>query len=298
MTRSFFLMRCLLLSLTLTVSPILIAANHAGDVKVVAVAKGIYMLAGKGGNIGLSTGKSGVLLIDDQYAPASESILAAIASKTSDPVRFVVNTHWHGDHTGGNENMGKAGAVIVAHENVRKAMSKDQFIEVFNMRSSAAPEIALPVITFTESMSFHWNDDTIQVMHVAPAHTDGDSVIYFQQANVIHAGDTFFNKMYPFIDVTTGGSIKGMISATDKLLAIANDKTKIIPGHGPLANKDELQAYHDMLVAMQKSIGDLKRAGKTRDAVIAAKPTKKFDSAWGEGFLKPDVWVGIVYDSL
>jgi len=298
MIRSFFLMRCLLLSLTLTVSPTLIAASHADDVKVVAVAKGIYMLTGKGGNIGLSTGKSGVLLIDDQYAPASESILTAIASKTSDSVRFVVNTHWHGDHTGGNENMGKAGAVIVAHENVRKAMSKDQFIEVFNMKAPASPEIALPVITFTESMSFHWNDDTIQVMHVAPAHTDGDSVIYFQQANVIHAGDTFFNKMYPFIDVTTGGSISGMIAATEKLLAIANGKTKIIPGHGPLANKDELQTYRDMLIAMQKRIGDLKRAGETRDAVIAAKPTKKFDSAWGKGFLKPDVWVGIVYDSL
>ncbi|PCJ84330.1 MAG: hypothetical protein COA54_13840 [Thiotrichaceae bacterium] len=147
-------------------------------------------------------------------------------------------------------------------------------------------------------MSFHWNDDTIQVMHVAPAHTDGDSVIYFQQANVIHAGDIFFNKMYPFIDVTTGGSIKGMISATEKLLAIANAKTKIIPGHGPLADKDELQAYRDMLVAMEKRIGDLKCDGKTRVAVIAAKPTKKFDSAWGKGFLKPDVWVGIVYDSL
>ena len=299
MIRSLFLKRCLLLSLILTVSPILIAANHnTDDVKVVAVAKGIYMLAGKGGNIGLSTGKSGVLLIDDQYAPASEKILAAIADKTSDPVRFVVNTHWHGDHTGGNENMGKAGAVIVAHENVRKAMSKDQFIEVFNMRSSPAPEIALPVITFTEGLTFHWNDDTIEVMHVAPAHTDGDSVIFFHQANVIHAGDTFFNKMYPFIDVSTGGSINGMIAATEKLLASANDKTKIIPGHGPLGDRNDLQAYRDMLVAMQKRIADLKRAGKARDAVIAAKPTKTFDSAWGKGFLKPDVWVGIVYDSL
>jgi glyoxylase-like metal-dependent hydrolase (beta-lactamase superfamily II) len=280
------------------ISPVITAANHASDIKTIELTKGIYMLAGKGGNIGLSIGKSGVLLIDDQYAPASEKVLAAITSRTNDPVRFVVNTHWHGDHTGGNENMGKMGAVIVAHENVRKAMSKDQFIEVFDMRSPASPEMALPVITFTEGMSFHWNDDTIEVTHVAPAHTDGDSVIHFHKANVIHAGDTFFNKMYPFIDVTTGGSIKGMISATDKLLVIANSKTKIIPGHGPLADKKDLQAYRDMLAAMEKNIGNLKRAGKTRDAVVAAKPTKSFDSVWGKGFLKPDVWVGIVYDSL
>ena len=299
MTRSYFLTRCLLAPLILVASPIVIADNHdQDDVKVITVAKDIYMLTGKGGNIGLSTGKSGTLLIDDQYAPASEKILAAIAGKTSDPVRFVVNTHWHGDHTGGNENMSKAGAVIVAHENVRKAMSKDQFIEVFNMEAPASPEIALPVITFTDAMSFHWNDDTIEVMHVTSAHTDGDSVIHFHQANVIHAGDTFFNKMYPFIDVNSGGSIAGMISAADKLLALANGKTKIIPGHGPLADKKDLQVYREMLVTMQKRIGDLKSAGKTRDAVIAAKPTKSFDSVWGEGFLKPDVWVGIVYDSL
>ena len=298
MTQPCSLLRYLVIALVTFTSPILTAENHDSEVKITSVAKGIYMLTGKGGNIGLSTGKSGVLLIDDQYAPASGEILAAIADKTSDPVRFVVNTHWHGDHTGGNENMGKAGAVIVAHENVRKTMSKDQFVAVFDMKVPASPEIALPVITFTESMNFHWNDDTIEVMHVAPAHTDGDSVIFFHQANVIHAGDTFFNKMYPFIDVTTGGSINGMIAATEKLLARANDKTKIIPGHGPLADKNDLQAYRDMLVTMQKSIAGLKRVGKTRDAVIAAKPTKSFDSAWGEGFLKPDVWVGIVYDSL
>jgi cyclase len=294
MTLSRLLVRCLIPMMVMFVSPI----ASATDIKTVKVTKGIYMLTGKGGNIGLSVGASGVLLIDDKYAPASKNILAAIAKQTNAPVRFVINTHWHGDHTGGNENMGKAGAVIVAHENVRKAMSKDQFIEVFNMKAPASPEIALPVITFVDGITFHWNGDTIEVMHVAPAHTDGDSIIYFKQANVIHAGDTFFNKMYPFIDVTTGGSIKGMISATDKLLTLANDKTKIIPGHGPLADKKDLQAYRDMLITMKKRISDLKNTSKTRDDVIAAKPTAGFDSAWGNGFLKPDVWVGIVYDSL
>ena len=294
MTLSQSFVRQLFLVMAILVSPI----SSADEIQTVEVTKDIFMLTGKGGNIGLSVGSSGVLLIDDKYAPASENILIAIAKKTSAPVRFVINTHWHGDHTGGNENMGKAGAVIVAHDNVRKAMSKDQFIEVFNMKAPASPKIALPVITFADAITFHWNDDTIEVTHVAPAHTDGDSVIYFKQANVIHAGDAFFNKMYPFIDVSTGGSIAGMISATDKLLILANDKTKIIPGHGPLADKGELQVYRDMLVTMKKRISDLKNSGKTRDDVIAAKPTADFDLAWGNGFLKPDVWVGIVYDSL
>ena len=294
MTLSQSFVRYLFLVMAILVSPI----SSADEIQTVEVTKDIFMLTGKGGNIGLSVGSSGVLLIDDKYAPASENILIAIAKKTNAPVRFVINTHWHGDHTGGNENMGKAGAVIVAHDNVRKAMSKDQFIEVFNMKAPASPKIALPVITFADAITFHWNDDTIEVTHVAPAHTDGDSVIYFKQANVIHAGDAFFNKMYPFIDVSTGGSIAGMISATDKLLILANDKTKIIPGHGPLADKGELQVYRDMLVTMKKRISDLKNSGKTRDDVIAAKPTADFDLAWGNGFLKPDVWVGIVYDSL
>ena len=287
-------MRYLLLILVMFVGPVAAAV----EIKAVEVAKGIYMLTGKGGNVGLSTGKSGTLLIDDQYAPTAKKLLAAIAKKTSAPVRFVINTHWHGDHTGGNETMGKAGAVIVAHENVRKAMSKDQFIKTFNMKSSPAPDIALPVITFTENMTFHWNNDEIEVKHVPSAHTDGDSVIYFKQANVIHAGDTFFNKMYPFIDVTTGGSIGGVISASEKLLDLANDETKIIPGHGVLANKKDLQAYHDMLVVMQKRIGELKYTGKSRDVVIASKPTADFDPVWGKGFLKADVWVGIIYDAL
>jgi len=290
-------MRWLLFLSALLLSSIA-AADDAINIKVIAVSDGIYMLMGKGGNIGLSTGRSGVLLIDDQYAPATKKILQAIAEKTSDPVRFVINTHWHGDHTGGNENLGKAGAVIVAHENVRESMSKDQFIKIFNKHVSAAPEVALPVITFVDGITFHWNDDTIQVMHVAPAHTNGDSVIHFHQANVIHAGDTFFNKLYPYIDVSNGGSIDGMILATDKLLGLANEKTKIIPGHGPLADKQDLQVYREMLVTMRNSIRDLKHSGKSRDDVIASKPTASYDPAWGKGFLKPDVWVGIVYDSL
>ncbi|MCP4406855.1 MAG: MBL fold metallo-hydrolase [Gammaproteobacteria bacterium] len=288
----------------LTTGPLLLTTLLASSVsmstelKTVAVTDDIYMLMGKGGNIGLSTGNSGTLIIDDQYAPATTDILSTIAEQTKDKIQFVVNTHWHGDHTGGNENLGKMGAVIVAHENVRETMSKDQFIEVFNMSAPASPKAALPVITFVDGITFHWNNDTIQVQHVATAHTNGDAIVHFKNANVVHAGDTFFNKMYPFIDVTHGGSIDGMIAATEKLLGMADEQTKIIPGHGPLANKTDLRAYRDMLVAVRSSIHDLKRTGKTRADVIAAKPTAAYDDKWGKGFLKPDVWVGIVYDSL
>ncbi len=267
-------------------------------IEAVPVADGIFMLTGRGGNIGLSVGDDGAFLIDDQYAPLTEKILAAIAEKTEHPVRFVINTHWHGDHTGGNENMGQAGAIIVAHENVRKRMSTEQFIKAFDTRVPPSPESALPVVTFTDSMTFHWNGDDIRVSYVGPAHTDGDSVIHFQKANVIHAGDTFFNGFYPFIDSSAGGGIDGMIAAADRVLAMADEKTKIIPGHGPLCQKAQLQASHDMLVVARDRIRKLMDEGNTRDEVIAAKPTADLDEEWGGGFLQPDAWVGIVFDGL
>ncbi len=268
------------------------------QIETVPVADGLFMLVGSGGNIGLSVGADGAFLIDDQYAPLTDKIKAAVSAQTDQPIRFVVNTHWHGDHTGGNEHMGEAGAIIVAHENVRKRMSTEQFLKAFNMRRPPSPPGALPVVTFTDAVTFHWNGDDIRVFHVAPAHTDGDAVIHFQKANVIHAGDTFFNGMYPFIDTSTGGSLDGMIAAADRILALADDATKIIPGHGPLANKADLIAYRDMLDTVRARIREMIQAGKTRDEVVAAKPTADLDAAWGKGFLQPDVWVGIVYDAM
>ena len=270
----------------------------ATRIEVVPVANGIFMLTGAGGNIGLSVGDDAAFVIDDQFAPLTKKILAAIAEKTDRQVRFVINTHWHGDHTGGNENMGQAGAIIVAHENVRKRMSTEQFIEAFDARVPPSPAAALPVVTFADSITFHWNGDDIRVFHVGPAHTDGDSVIHFQKANVIHAGDTFFNGLYPFIDSSSGGSIDGMIAAAELVLAIADEKTKIIPGHGPLCQKAQLQASYDMLVVARDRIRKLMDEGNTRDEVIAAKPTADLDEEWGGGFLQPDVWVGIVFDGL
>ncbi len=268
------------------------------EIKPELVRDGVYMLTGAGGNIGLSVGSDGAFMIDDQFAPLTDKIAAAVAKLSTEPVKFLINTHWHFDHTGGNENFGKAGAIIVAHENVRKAMSSDQFLEAFKQRVPASPPKALPVVTFAESLTFHWNGDEIRVLHVSPAHTDGDSVIHFKRANVVHTGDIYFNGMYPFIDTDHGGSLEGMIGAADRVLALCAEDTKIIPGHGPLSGVAELKAYRAMLIAARDAIAPLVKAGKSREEIVAAKPTRDLDAKWGQGFMQPDVWVGIVVDGM
>ena len=262
------------------------------------VTEGIYMITGAGGNLGVAVGPDGVFLIDDQYAPLTHKIKAAIATVSDKPVRFVLNTHWHGDHTGGNENLGLAGALIVAHDNVRVRMSVEQFIEAFGQKVPAAPKVALPVVTFNDAVTFHLNDQEIHAFHVAPAHTDGDAVIHFRKADVIHAGDVFFNGLYPFIDVGSGGGLEGTIAAAERILALCGEKTKLIPGHGPLAGKADLVAYRDMLVGIRNQVKPLVAAGKTLAEVQAAKPTAAFDEKWGKGFLKPEQFAAIAYASL
>jgi cyclase len=268
------------------------------EVKAEKVAEGVYMLTGAGGNMGLSVGKSGTYLIDDQYAPLSDKIVLAIRLITPDPVRFVVNTHWHGDHTGGNENLGKAGALLVAHENVRRRMSTEQFMGAFGRKVEPSPEGALPVVTFTDAVTFPWNGDEIRAYHVPPAHTDGDVIIHFVKADVVHMGDVFVNGGYPFIDTSSGGRIDGVIGAAELVLAGIGEKTRLIPGHGPLGTKADLQAWHDGLKTLRDRIAKLKAEGKTRDQAIAAKPTADYDAKWGTGFMKGDTFTGLVYDSL
>ena len=265
------------------------------QIKTIPVAKGVYMLVGSGGNIGLSVGQDGAFLIDDQYAPLTDKILKAISAVTDKPVRFLVNTHWHFDHTGGNENIGKGGTIIVAHDNVRKRLAKGQFMKVFNANIPPSPPKALPVITFADSVTFHWNDETLEVVHARSAHTDGDAVIYFKSTNVVHVGDLFFNGIYPFIDAESGGSMEGVIAGVEEVLGRIDDNTKVIPGHGPLGDKTDLKAYRDMLATVHESMTKLIKAGKNIDEIIAAKPTADFDAKWGGGFLKPDQWVRIVY---
>jgi cyclase len=268
------------------------------DVTSAKVAEGVYVLNGSGGNIGVSVGEDGVFLIDDQYAPLTTKIRAAVSTLTPQPIRFVLNTHWHGDHTGGNENLGKMGVVIVAHENVRKRMSVEQFLAAFGQKVPPSPKVALPIITFADSITFDLNGEQIQSFHVAPAHTDGDTVVHFKKANVVHMGDCFFNGMYPFIDLSSGGSIDGVIAAADKVLSFADMNTKIIPGHGPVGDKAALQIYRDVMASIRDRVKALVAAGKTLDEVKAAAPTKEFDAKWGSGFMKPEVFTGIVYESL
>lgn len=268
------------------------------EIETVPVADGVYMLVGAGGNIGLSVGDDGAFVIDDQFAPLSEKILAAIAAVTDADVKFLVNTHFHGDHTGGNEAFGAAGALIVAHENVRARMSTDQFREIFNQPIPASPAGALPIVTFTDEMTFYWNGDTIRAIHVAPAHTDGDTILYFQNANVIHMGDTFFNGFYPFIDVSSDGDIDGIIAAGYRALAISNEDTAIIPGHGPLSDAAGLAAWLEMLKVTRVSMQSLIDQGLSEDEAVAARPTAESDEQYGGGFMNPENYNRLLYQSL
>jgi glyoxylase-like metal-dependent hydrolase (beta-lactamase superfamily II) len=247
--------------------------------------------------MGLCVGEDATFLIDDQYAPLTEKIKNAVLKVTDKPIGFVLNTHWHGDHTGGNENLGEMGALIVAHDNVRTRMSTEQFMKAFNRTIAPSPKAALPVVTFNDTVTFHLNDETIHAFHVPPAHTDGDSVIFFKNANVVHAGDLFFRARFPFIDLSAGGSFKGMIEASERLLELVDDETRIIPGHGDLATKSDLREYHDMLVLVKERVAPLIAAGKTEAEVVAAKPLADSPS-WGEGFVNADRFLSIVYQSL
>jgi len=265
------------------------------EVKTVPVAGSVSMLQGSGGNIAVLVGPEGVLVVDDEYAPLVPKILTAIGKLSSKPVRFVVNTHWHGDHTGGNAGLGAEGAVIVAQDNVRKRMSTEQFNAFFKRTTPPSPAIALPIVTFAEGVRFYLDGEDIEVTHIGPGHTDGDSTVWFHKANVIHLGDNFFNGLYPFIDGASGGSIDGTVTALEGVLGRIDDQTKVIPGHGPLGTKADLKRFHDMLATVRDRVRQAIRDGKTQDQVLAMKPSAEFDAVWGGGFLKPNDFVTLVY---
>ena len=251
------------------------------EIRTEQVADGLYVLFGSGGNIGVSVGEDGAFLVDDQYAPLTEKILAAVAEVTDQPVRWVLNTHWHGDHTGGNENLGREGAMIVAHENVYRRLNPAEFADLVGRSQQSAPE-GLPVVTFNDRVSFNWNGETIRVNHMPNAHTDGDALVFFTNADAVHMGDTFFNGRYPFIDVDSGGGVHGVIAIADYVLANTSASTRLIPGHGEITDHTSLRAYRDMLATVRDRVSEMMGEGMTEDEVVAAGPTADLDADWGE----------------
>ncbi|GAB2508710.1 MBL fold metallo-hydrolase [Lysobacter humi (ex Lee et al. 2017)] len=285
------------------VIPLMLAAASAAaqdfskaQIKATALRGGTHLLTGAGGNIVASVGSDGAWIVDDQYAPMSDKILAALKVLGDRPLRFVINTHWHADHTGGNEAMGKSGAVVMAHHNVRTRMGTAGTFR--GEKRDAAPGGALPVVTFDDGVSLHLNGDHVQARHVAHAHTDGDVLVKFEKANVLHMGDVYFNGLYPFIDLESGGSIDGFLAAIRAGVAMADEATLVVPGHGPVSNRAELIAYGDMLQRYRDAIAAMKREGKSLQQVIAARPTAATDEALGKAFIKPDQLVTSIYNSL
>lgn len=249
------------------------------EVKIITekITDNIYVLKGQGGNIGLFVGDEAVFMIDDQFAPLTPKILEAIKKITLKPVSYLVNSHWHGDHTGGNENMEKEGALILAHENVRKRMNTTATVR--GKIKNAAPKEALPVVTFSNNMMLHINNEDILVSHVHNAHTDGDAIIYFTNNNVIHMGDTYFQGKFPYIDLNSDGNVNGVIEAAEKVILLSDNETIIIPGHGNVSNKKELIAYKNMLVDLKSKIQLEINAGKSlKEVTLNTKITKAYNS--------------------
>lgn len=264
------------------------------EIKAEQLAPGVAVLFGAGGNIGVSYGEDGTILIDDQFAPLTPKIQKAVSDLGAQPVKFLINTHWHYDHSGGNENLGKAGAIIMAHDNVRVRMAAGA-----NVAGNVVPpaaKAALPVVTYADGLKLHLNGEEVRVIHMPAAHTDGDSIIHWTKSNVIHMGDLFFHKMsFPFVDGSSGGNVRGVVAAADKALALANDQTKIIPGHGAVATKAELQQYRNMVAEIIGKVEAGTKAGKTLDQIKAEKPADGY-GVNASGFITADRFVETVYN--
>jgi len=272
------------------------AANT--PVKSTKLADNVYLLQGAGGNMALQTGPDGKVLIDSSFSTAVPHVREALASLSKDPASILINTHWHIDHTDGNEGLHADGFAIYAHRMTRERLAVPQNMKLFGMSLPAAAPGALPTTTFDDQVEIWHNGDTLELVRFDPAHTDTDIWIHFRKANVLHLGDTWFNGTYPFIDEGTGGSIGGMIRANEKALALAGAETKIIPGHGPLGSRAELQKFHDMLASVRDKVGALKAAGASEQEALAKKPTADFDAEWNKGGFGPDMFAGIVYRTL
>jgi len=266
------------------------------QIKATKVAGNVYMLEGSGGNIGVSVGPDGILIVDDQYAPLSEKIRTALKGLNQGKLRFILNTHWHGDHTGGNANFSPE-ATIIAHDNVRKRLASEQKIPFFNSTVPASPKEALPVISFDNSLSVHFNGEDIRAIHYPHGHTDGDSVIFFTSSNVVHLGDDFFAGRFPFVDVDNGGTVLGLTKNIGEIIPKIPAGAKLIPGHGPLSTIDDLKLFHRMLIETTDIVRKKVEAGKTLDQIKAEGLPDEWKS-WGTGFIKTDQWIQLIHVSL
>jgi glyoxylase-like metal-dependent hydrolase (beta-lactamase superfamily II) len=266
------------------------------QMKATKVAGNVYMLEGDGGNIGVSVGDDGLLIVDDQFAPLADKIRAALKGIADKKLKFILNTHWHGDHTGGNVAFGPE-ATIIAHDNVRKRLATEQKSTVFNSTTPASPKEALPVITFDQSLSVHFNGEDIRAIHFPHGHTDGDSVIFFSASNVVHLGDDFFAGRFPFVDLESGGSVEGLIKNIGELVNKIPADAKLIPGHGAISTLDDLKSYHRMLQQTTEIVRGKIAAGKTLDQIKSEGLPDEW-KPWGTGFIKTDRWVETIYKSL
>jgi glyoxylase-like metal-dependent hydrolase (beta-lactamase superfamily II) len=301
-------MRFLILGFALALSPApALQAQQNWDqveVRVSPIRGGIHTITAAGGNLAVLPGPEGILAVDADYAEMAPRILASIAELAAPgaaELQYLVNTHWHFDHTSGNEAFARAGATIIAHEGVARLLGEDQTMPALGGREvPAAPEEAQPSITFNDRLNLTFNGELIHLVHMPAAHTDGDIIVHFRDADVIHMGDIFFNGMYPFIDVDHGGNLVGMVRALEEVLSHSRETTLFIPGHGPLADRAGLESYADALKTVRDRVGALIDAGMSRDQVIAEKPTADLDADYGGqgSFTDPDIWVGLVYDGM
>lgn len=266
------------------------------EIKATKVGGSVYMLEGAGGNIGVSVGPDGILIVDDQYAPLADKIKAALKTLGEGKLKFILNTHWHGDHTGGNATFGPD-APIIAHDNVRKRLATEQKSEFWKRTTPASPKEALPIITFGHSLSIHFNGEEIRVIHFPQGHTDGDSVIFFTTSNVVHMGDHFFAGRFPFVDLESGGNVEGYAKNVGDVIAKLPAGSRIIPGHGPISSADDLKLFHRMMLETTDIVRKKMAAGKTLEQIKTEGLPDEWKS-WGTGFIKTDVWIETIHRSL
>ena len=293
-----FLPRLLFAQQKKGIVPTMIDSAAKAKIETYPLRRGITVLEGSGGNIAVLTGKEGKLLIDSGFTVSKARIRDALNNLSADPITQLINTHWHIDHTDGNDWVHSAGAKIIAHENTKKHLSTSTRVEGWQYTFPPSPEGALPTTIFTDEHRLHHNDTTIALKYYNPAHTDSDVSVVFEEADVIHVGDTLWNGIYPFIDYSTGGSIDGMIRATERNLSAVTDKTIVIPGHGQVANKAALTEFRDMLTTIRNNVAELKKQGKSLSETIAAKPTASYDAKWGQFLITPAFFTTLVYSGV